>query len=150
MKSSPPFRPSVSAASLRLTGAMLVLATLGSPAIAQNVANGKALYEQSFCVICHGDNPGANINNIRNGANNPAAFLAACTSRDPKYRDMAQICRGFSAEQAADIAAFIASFPPVEDEAGGCSLVSSRRRGVDPVLLALLACALIVLTVRRR
>jgi len=154
MKFSLSSRLHVHARNLCSTGAVLALMALGSPALAQSVANGKTLYDQSFCSACHGDNPGANLNSIRNGANNPAVLLAACASQDARYQGMFQVCGSFSQAQAADVAAFIgssvAAAPAAQDDGGGCSLVNSKGAAFDPVLLSLLAGALVVLRRRRR
>lgn len=154
MKFNLSIRPHIHAKTLRRAGTALALMALGLPALAQDVDAGKALYVASFCSACHGDNPGANINNIRNGADNPAVFLAACASRDIKYQGMFQVCGEFSEAQAADIAAFIGSSesaaPAAPEDQGGCSLVQSKSAAFDPVLLSLLVGALVVLRRRRR
>lgn len=82
---------------------------LGSAALAQSAAAGKALYTEKFCATsgCHGPDPARNENKIRTGANNAGAILAECAS-EPQ---MIPFCGAgkVSNVQAADIAAYIAN-----------------------------------------
>ena len=101
-----------SAQGMLRAGAGLALMVLGSAALAQSAASGKALYVEKGCSTagCHEADPARNANNIRNGANNPNAILAECVS-EPQ---MIPFCgaNGFlkiSNVQAADIAAYIAN-----------------------------------------
>jgi hypothetical protein len=92
-----------------LLGLMLGLAA--SSAWSQNAAAGKMFYETPILGLscaaanCHGLNPATNTNNIRNGANAQNVILGA----PGKVPQMAFLAGRISAQNAADLAAYIAN-----------------------------------------
>lgn len=94
---------------LRLAAA-LALTSVASLSPAQDVANGKALYESKICVACHLADIKRNRDGIQTGANDPRRILSECATD----RDMKPLCAtgkqfAVSSAEAADIAAYIAS-----------------------------------------
>lgn len=90
--------------------AALSLTSVASLSMAQDVANGKALYESKFCVTCHLADIRRNRDGILAGANDPRRILSECAND----RDMKPLCAtgkqfAVSNAEAVDIAAYIAS-----------------------------------------
>lgn len=107
----------ISAQGMLRAGAGIALMVWGSTALAQSAAAGKLVYESTdtLCFVCHGRDPNANIESVKNGANNAARILAACADPNPNnFGGMNAFCgvgtRGeVSAVEAADLAAYIAN-----------------------------------------
>jgi cytochrome c553 len=87
--------------------ALLVLCVASGASLAQNVANGEALY-RNFCQVCHGSTPAGGPDRA---AGNPALIRAAINGKVPA---MGIFIGVLSDAQLADIAAWIASLtaPP--------------------------------------
>ncbi len=103
-------KPHRSRNALLQVAAALALSAVASLSMAQDVANGKALYSSKFCEACHLADVKRNRDGILAGANDPRRILSECASE----REMTPFCAtgkqfAVSAAEAADIAAFIAS-----------------------------------------
>jgi hypothetical protein len=103
------------------------LATTASAAWSQNAAAGKIFYDTPILGLscgdagsCHGPNPNNNVKNIKNGANAPAVILAA----PDKVNQMAFLKGRISAQNAADLAAYIAN--PAAAAVGGIALSATN------------------------
>jgi hypothetical protein len=92
----------------------LAASLLAGHAHAQSAANGRVIYTtpqvsgQLSCsnAQCHFNDPNANQNRIKNGANNPGAILAAINGG---VSDMSFLKDKLSSTQLADLAAYIAN-----------------------------------------
>ncbi len=102
--------PHRSPTALLRVAAALALTGLASLSMAQNVANGKALYTSKLCEACHLADVKRNRDGILAGANDARRILSECASQS----DMKPLCaigRNFAVSnaEAIDIAAYIAS-----------------------------------------
>ena len=114
--------PSLAATAMARLLGVAALVVCADPAAAQNAARGKQLYESrlnpnylscSDPASCHGVNPLANMNRIRNGTSGQAilAAIGAVPLMSPLRNLVSQ-------GDAADIAAYIAN-PAAANPAGG-------------------------------
>ena len=116
--------------------ATIVLTALSGFAHAQSVANGRTLYitpqvsGQLSCASaqCHASNPTVNQNQIRNGANNPAAIAAAINGG---VAQMAFLRGQLTSTQLSDLAAYIAN--PSATNTAPVATLSSATLGFGSV-----------------
>lgn len=83
---------------------------LAGEAAAQNETTGRRLYVERACAACHDANPARNVLGVRSAADNPQRLLLECATEPTMVGFCgAQGSLPVSAQEAADLAAFIAN-----------------------------------------